>query len=261
MKTPLLRGRVFDDRDRQGMPSVMIVNETLARRYFAGQDPIERTVKTPHGAAKVVGVVADTHHQGLDSEPRPEIFLPFLQNAFGGMAVVVRTTSDPDLYAAAIRREVAQVDPSQPIFDLRSMDDVVSKSVFVPRVSMLLLGAFAGAALLMAIVGIYGVISYSVSQRTREFGLRMALGAQAGDTMRLVVGRSMMLVMAGLALGLVGAIATTRVLSGMLHGVSALDPLVFVGVSVVLIATAFLACVLPARRAAAIDPIDALRVE
>jgi ABC-type antimicrobial peptide transport system permease subunit len=126
---------------------------------------------------------------------------------------------------------------------------------------MLLLGAFAGAALLMAIVGIYGVISYSVSQRTREFGLRMALGAQAGDTMRLVVGRSMRLVIAGLALGLAAAIATTRVLSGMLHGVSALDPLVFVGVSVVLIATALIACVLPARRAAAIDPIDALRVE
>jgi putative ABC transport system permease protein len=261
MKTPLLRGRLFDDRDRQGMASVMAINETLARRYFAGQDPLDRVVRTPHGAARVVGVVADTHHRGLDSEPRPEIFLPFLQNPFGGMAVVVRTTADPEGYAAAIRREVTQIDPAQPIFDLRTMDDVLSRSVFVPRVSMLLLGAFAGAALLMAVVGIYGVISYSVGQRTREFGLRMALGARPGDTMRLVVSKSMALVLCGIVLGLVGAFATTRALAGMLHGVSALDPLVFAGVSLVLAATALVACVLPARRATTIDPIEALRVE
>jgi putative ABC transport system permease protein len=238
-----------------------VLNETLQRRYFGGQDPIDRTIKTPHGAARVVGVVADTRHQGLDSEPRPEIFLPFLQSAFPGMAVVMRTAGDPAALADSVRREVMAVDPAQPIFDLRAMDEVLERSVFVPRLSMLLLGAFAGSALLMAIVGIYGVISYSVSQRTREFGVRMALGANAADTVRLVVGRSMALVGAGVVIGLIGAAGVTRVLTRMLHGVSPLDPMVFVVVSIVLAATALVACVLPARRATSVDPIQALRVE
>lgn len=261
MKIPLLRGRLFDERDRQEAPAVMVVNETLARRYLAGRDPIDRTIRTPHGAARVVGIVADTRHYGLDSEPRPEIFLPFLQNAFTGMALVVRTATDPARYGDAIRREVLAVDSAQPIFDLRTMDTVLSRSVFVPRLSMLLLAAFAGSALLMAIVGIYGVISYSVSQRTREFGLRMALGAQSSDTILLIVSKSMALVAAGLLIGLGGAAGVTRVLSGMLHGVSPVDPFVFSAVSIVLAGTALVACLLPARRAATLDPIDALRVE
>lgn len=261
MKIPLVRGRLFDERDRQGAPAVMVINETLARRSFAGQDPIDRTIRTPHGAARVVGIVADTRHYGLDSEPRPEIFLPFLQNAFPGMALIVRTGTDPAAYTALIRREVLAVDSAQPIFDLRTMETVLSRSVFVPRLSMLLLAAFAGSALLMAIVGIYGVISYSVGQRTRELGLRMALGAQASDTMRLVVGKSMALVATGVLIGLAGAVGVTRTLSGMLYGVRPLDPFVFGAVSAVLAGTALVACLLPARRATKVDPIQALRVE
>jgi putative ABC transport system permease protein len=259
MKIPLVRGRLFDERDRQGMPSVMVINETLLRRYFAGEDPIDRTVRTPHGAARVIGIVADTHHHGLDSEPRPEIFLPFLQNAFMGMAVVARTAADPAELAALIRREVLAVDPEQPIFDLRTMEAVLSRSVFLPRLSMLLLAAFAGSALLMAVVGIYGVMSYAVSQRTRELGLRMALGARTQDTMRLVVGQSMALVAIGILIGVAGAIGVTRTLSGLLYGVSPLDPLVFGAVAAALAGTALTACLMPARRATKVDPIQALR--
>jgi putative ABC transport system permease protein len=261
MKIPLLRGRLFDESDRLGAPGVMVINETLARRYFTGQDPIDRTIKTPHGAAKVVGIVADTRHYGLDSEPRPEIFLPLLQNAFTGMAVVVRTGTDPAGLASLVRREVVGLDPAQPIFDMRTMDAVLSRSVFVPRLSMLLLAAFAGAALLMAIVGIYGVMSYAVTQRTRELGLRMALGAQARDTLLMIVGKSMALVAAGVILGLIGAAGVTRLLSGMLYGVSPVDPLVFGAVSLVLAGTALVACLLPALRATKVDPVQALRVE
>jgi putative ABC transport system permease protein len=261
MRIPLLRGRLFDDRDRQGTAGVMVINETLARRYFTGQDPIDRTIKTPHGAARVVGVVADTRHYGLDSEPRPAIFLPFLQNAFTGMAVIARTGTNPADYAALVRREVLAVDSAQPIFDVRTMETVLSRSVFVPRLSMLLLAAFAGAALLMAIVGIYGVMSYSVTQRTRELGLRMALGAQARDTLLMIVGKSMALVAAGVVLGLAGAVGVTRLMSGMLFGVSPVDPLIFGAVSIVLAGTALLACLLPALRATRVDPVQALRVE
>lgn len=261
MRIPLVRGRLFDERDRQGAPAVMVINETLARRYFAGQEPIGRTIATPHGAARVVGIVADTRHYGLDREPRPQIFLPALQNPFQGMALVVRTATDPGESAALIRREVLAIDPAQPILDLRTMDAVLARSVLIPRLSMLLVAAFAGSALLMAMVGIYGVISYSVTQRTRELGLRMALGAQARDTMWMVVAGSMTLVAAGLIVGLAAAAAITRTLSGVLYGVSPVDPLVYAGVSVVLAATGLLACVVPARRAAKVDPIVALRVE
>ncbi len=261
MKIPLVRGRLFDERDRQGAPGVMVINETFARRYFVGQDPIDRTVRTPHGAARVVGIVADTRHYGLDNEPRPEIFLPVFQNAFTGMAVIVRTGTDPADLAALVRREVLAVDSAQPIFDLRTMATVLSRSVFVPRLSMLLLAAFAGAAMLMAIVGIYGVMSYSVTQRTRELGLRMALGAQARDTVLMIVGKSMALVAAGVIIGLTGAVGVTRLLSGMLYGVSPVDPLVFGAVSLVLAGTALLACLLPALRATRVDPVQALRVD
>ena len=261
MRIPLLAGRLLEDGDRQGAPAVLVINETLARRYFQAEDPIDRTIRTPHGAARVVGVVGDTRHYGLDSEPRPAIFLPFLQNAFPGMALVVRTAADPAQFAPLVRREVLALDPAQPIFDLRTMEAVLSQSVFVPRTSMLLLAAFAGAALLMALVGIYGVIAYSVGQRTRELGVRMALGATAGGTVRMIVRSSMGSVALGVVIGLAGAVVVSRALSGMLHGVGPLDPLVFGAVPLALAAAALVASLLPARRAAKVDPIEALRVE
>jgi len=261
MKMALVRGRAIDERDRMGAPGAMVINETMARRYFSGRDPIGRVVKNPHGSAEVVGIVGDVKHYGLDSEPRAELFMPAWQQPLNGMALVVRTASDPKLFVDTIRREVLAIDAEQPIFDASTMVDVVARSVFLPRVSMLLLAAFAAAALLLAVVGIYGVVSYAVTQRTRELGVRMALGADAGHTLRLVLGKSMLLVGGGTVCGLVVSFAATRAISRLLYGVSPLDPIVFVGVSALLAASGFIASVIPARRATRVDPIVALRVD
>src|SRR3954469_15337658 len=260
MKIALLKGRVIDSRDRAGAPGTIVINETMARRYFAGEDPIGKVVRNPHGKGEVVGIVGDVKHYGLDSEPRAELFMPAWQQPLNGMALIVRTASDPAGFVDAIRREVLAVDAEQPIYDVSAMADVVSRSVFLPRVSMLLLGAFAVSALLLAVVGIYGVVSYGVTQRTRELGVRMALGANAASTLRLVLGRSMLLVGVGTICGLVGSAGVARVIAGLLYGVSPADPVVFIGVSVVLGAAGLAASVIPARRATRVDPIVALRV-
>ena len=260
MKIALLRGRLIDERDRQGAPGTIVINETMARRYFAGENPIGRVVRNPHGNGEVVGVVGDVKHYGLDSEPRAELFMPAWQQPLNGMALIVRTASDPKGFVESIRREVLAVDAEQPIFDVSAMVDVVSRSVFLPRVSMLLLIAFAISALLLAVVGIYGVVSYTVTQRTRELGVRMALGADAASTLRLVLGKSMLLVGGGTVCGLVASMAVTRAMAGLLYGVSPLDPVVFVGVSLTLATAGFVASLIPARRATRVDPIVALRV-
>ena len=259
MKIALLKGRFIDGRDRQGAPGTIVINETMARRYFAGEDPIGKIVRNPHGKGEVVGVVGDVKHYGLDSEPRAELFMPAWQQPLNGMALIVRTASDPKGFVESIRREVLAVDAEQPIYDVSAMVDVVSRSVFLPRVSMLLLGAFAVSALLLAVVGIYGVVSYTVTQRTRELGVRMALGADAASTLRLVLGRSMLLV--GARHGRAGSWRrwrVTRAIAGLLYDVSPLDPVVFAGVSLMLAAAGFVASLIPARRATRVDPIVAL---
>ena len=260
MKIALLKGRFIDGRDRQGAPGTVVINETMARRHFPGEDPIGKIVRNPHGKGEVIGVVGDVKHYGLDSEPRAELFMPAWQQPLNGMALIVRTASDPKGFVETIRREVLAVDAEQPIYDASAMVDVVSRSVFLPRVSMLLLGAFATSALLLAVVGIYGVVSYTVTQRTRELGVRMALGADASSTLRLVLGKSMLLVGGGTVCGLVASMAVTRAIAGLLYGVSPLDPVVFVGVSLVLGTAGLIASVIPARRATRVDPIVALRV-
>jgi len=261
MKMPVIRGRTIDERDRQGAPGAMVINETMARRYFTGEDPIGRVVRNPHGRAEVVGIVGDVKHYGLDREPRAELFMPAWQNPLNGMAIVVRTASDPQQFVDSIRRVVQGIDAEQPIFAASTMVDVVMRSVFLPRVSMLLLGVFAASALLLALVGIYGVVSYAVAERTRELGVRMALGADAAATLQLVMGRSMLLVGCGTACGLIVSFALTRALSKLLYGVSPLDPVVFVTVSALLAITGLVASFIPARRATTVDPIVALRVE
>jgi putative ABC transport system permease protein len=261
MKMAMVKGRAIDERDRQGAPGAMVVNETMARRYFGGEDPIGRVVRNPHGRAEVVGIVGDVKHYGLDSAPRAELFMPAWQNPLNGMALVVRTASDPQGFVESIRREVLAVDAEQPIYEASTMVDVVTRSVFLPRVSMLLLASFAATALLLAVVGIYGVVSYAVTERTRELGVRMALGADRAATLRLVMGRSMLLVGCGTACGLAVSVAVTRALSRLLYEVSPLDPLVFVSVTVLLAAAGFVASLVPATRATTVDPIVALRVE
>jgi putative ABC transport system permease protein len=260
MKIALRKGRFIDGRDRQGAPGTVVINETMARRYFTGEDPLGKIVRNPHGKGEVIGVIGDVKHYGLDSEPRAELFMPAWQQPLNGMALIVRTASDPKGFVDSIRREVLAVDAEQPIYDVSAMIDVVSRSVFLPRVSMLLLGAFAVSALLLAVVGIYGVVSYTVTQRTRELGVRMALGADAASTLRLVLGRSMLLVGLGTACGLAASVAVTRAIAGLLYDVSPLDPVVFAGVSLLLATAGFAATLIPARRATRVDPIVALRV-
>jgi putative ABC transport system permease protein len=261
MKIPLLRGRILDERDREDGPPVVLINETLARRYFAEEEPIGKVIVNPHGKGEIVGVTRDVHHYGLDADPRPELYLAFRQNVFSGMTLVVRTTSDPQRFASDLRRAIWDVDSDQAIYDMSTMKEALARWVFLPRLSMTLLGAFALAALFLAAVGIYGVIAYSVSQRSTEMGLRMALGAGANDLVGLVVANSMGFVAAGIAAGLVLAVGLARFLSGRLYGVSSLDPLVYAGVALVLGLAALAASFFPARRAARVDPIESLRVE
>jgi putative ABC transport system permease protein len=201
------------------------------------------------------------HHYGLDAQPRPELFLPFSQNVFPGMSIVVRTTSEPERFASDLRGAIWDVDRDQAVYDMSTLEGAIARWVFLPRLSATLLLGFACAALLLAAVGIYGVIAYSVSQRTTEMGLRMALGAGSGDLVDLVVRNSMAFVALGMGAGLLGSLGFARLLSGQLFGVSPVDPLVFLGVVLVLGLAALTASYLPARRATRVDPIEALRIE
>jgi putative ABC transport system permease protein len=262
MAIPLLRGRVLEPRDRGDSPRVMVINETLAAREFGAEDPVGESLSIPIGGAhEIVGVVRDVRHHGLGDAPVPEMYIPMPQNPFGGMVVVVRAAGDPAALAEPVRQAVLAVDPRQPVYAFNTMDELVAADVALPRLNMLLSGTFAAVALLLAAVGIYGVMSYAVSQRTREIGLRMALGARATDALRSVVGRGMATAGIGIGLGLAASFGLTRLLQSQLFGVGALDPLVFGGVSLLLAAIALLASWLPARRATRVDPLIALRHE
>ena len=264
MGIPLKRGRAFTDRDTKEAPGVVLVNEAFARRHFAGEDPIGRRISG--GAAEgnwltIVGVVGDVRQKGLDGEPEAEIYRPFSQGGSPLLSVVVRTAGDPMSLAAAARSQVRALDRDQPVHSMMTMQQRLADSMAPRRSSMLLLGIFAALALLLAAFGIYGVISYSVTQRTHEIGIRMALGAQREDVFRLIVGQGMILVSIGVAMGLAGAFAVTRVLSGLLYEVSVTDPAIFVGIALLLAGVALLASYIPARRAMKVDPLAALRYE
>ena len=270
MGIPLLKGRNFTEHDDADAPDVFIVNETFVRQYFPNEDPIGRRIKLslragpdkPDANGEIIGVVGDVKHHTLDKESGPECYVPIIKYTDAYMTVMARTaSSDPATLAATLRAAVQQVDPDQPVFDIQTMNQVLARSVATRRFNMLLLGLFASIALLLAGVGIYGVMNYSVSQRTHEIGIRMALGAQASDILKMVVGQGMILTLLGVALGLVAAYFLTRVMTGLLYGVSATDPLTFAGVSLLLMAVALVACLVPARRATKVDPMIALRYE
>ena len=262
MKIPLLKGRHFTAAESKERPRTVIINEAFARAYFADAEPIGQRLNIDMGEpwrCEIIGVARDVTQFALDTEAYPAMYLPSMSMGFAG--VVVRTSGDPLAWAPAVRQAVREVDPEQPIANLGSMEQIVAGMLEESRFRTLLLGLFAALALCLSAIGIYGVIAYSVAQRSREIGIRMALGAQAGDILRMILGQGMKLTLAGVGLGVAGALAVTRVLSSLLFGVSATDPLTFAVIAALLIVVALLACWIPARRATKVDPLVALHGE
>ncbi|MEK6323107.1 MAG: ABC transporter permease [Acidobacteriota bacterium] len=264
--TPLIQGREFDERDSDGAPKVVAINHSMARALFPNDDPIGKHLKLVNPEQSddwrtIVGVVGDVKYQGLDDTAQQEIYTPFPQTQFLWSYVMVRTSSDPGALMASVRSAVSSADPNISAVNMQPMRQLVSQSVASPRFNTILLSVFAGLALVLAAVGLYGVMSYLVTQRTREIGIRMALGARPGDVFKSVVGNALILALIGVGVGLAGAVAVTRVMSTLLFGVSATDPLTFVVISVLLTGVALAASFVPARRATKVDPMVALRYE
>jgi putative ABC transport system permease protein len=264
---PLLAGRLFNDQDQEKTIPVLIINKTFAERYFAGKDPIGKRIRggASNDWVTIIGVVGDVKQSGLTQPARAEIFLPYTQTRYSSlmqsMTLVVRSQTDPTNLTSAIRAEVQAVDPIQPIYNVQKMETVIADSFSDHRLNTILLSIFATLAMLLAMIGIYSVMSYTVTQNTREIGIRMALGAQRRDIYRLVVGQGILLTLIGVVIGLIGSLALTRFLSSLLFGVTATDPITLAGVSILLVLVAIAACYIPARRATKVDPMVALRYE
>jgi putative ABC transport system permease protein len=265
---PLLRGRTFTDADNENAPLVGMINSKLAREFFANQDPVGKRFTFGHASATsppkwitIVGVVGDTKLYGLANPPRLEVYVPFRQETANDMTLLVKSPLDPAALISSIRGAVASIDKDQPIFAISTMNQLRSDSTSTRRITLVLLGAFSGLALVLATIGIYGVISYSVAQRTHEIGIRMALGAQHRNVLRMVLGQGGKIAAAGVAIGLLAALVLTRLMSSLLFSVNASDPATFAAVALLLAFVAVLACYVPARRAMRVDPVVALRHE
>ena len=267
MKMRLLRGRLFDDRDTPEAPPAMLVSDAFARRFFPGEDPLGKRIRIDgeegkHPPREIVGVVGDVRRGGLDVDAEPEFYVSYLQSPERRLNLVLSTeTPDAASLTQAARAAVREFDPNQLIWRTQTMDELLGKSLAPRRFNMMLLATFAGVALVLAGVGLYGVMSYTVTRRTHEIGIRMALGAQRGDVLRLVVSQGLALTLVGVALGLACALALSRVLTSLLFGISATDPLTYAVVALLLVAVALVACLVPARRATKVDPMVALRYE
>ena len=269
MGIDVVRGREFNRLDTREAKGVAVVNAALVARYFPDEDPIGRVIEglPPHVALggffaesfEIVGVAQDVKYFGLVEPSEPSLYLPVAQAPFRRMSYILRTAADPEALMATAQREIRAMDPTVPVSQVSTMERILSASVARERFSMILLVLFAGVALLLASVGIYGVISYAVSQRTAELGVRIALGAEPGDVLRLVLADGVRLAVGGVALGLVGAALLSRVMASQLHGVSATDPVTYVGVAVVLTLVALVAAYIPARRTVRMDPVAALQ--
>ena len=264
---PLLRGRTFTDQDNEKAPLAGLINAMVARRFFPNEDPIGKRFMFGHPASDpakwytIVGVVSDTRLYGLANPARLEVYLSFRQNPRNSMALVVRSGADPASLTSEVRDAVQSIDKDQPVFAVSTMEELVRNSVATRRITLVLLGLFSGLALVLGAIGIYGVISYSVAQRTHEIGIRMALGAPRSDVFRLVVGEGLKLAGVGIAIGIAASFGLARLMSSLLYGISATDFETFMGVAVLLALVTLLACYIPARRAMRVDPTVALRYE
>jgi putative ABC transport system permease protein len=267
MNIPLVRGRYFAEQDGPDAPGVAIVDETMARKYWPNEDPVGKRISFETGPdnqprwREIVGLVGHVRHKDLEGDSRVQYYVPLMQRPNAGVFLAARTSGDPEALTAPVRGVIRELDGDLPVYKVTTMRQLVADSMAQRRFSMLMLGIFAAVALLLASVGLYGVLAYSVTQRTREIGVRMALGAQTRDVLRMVVGQGMALALAGVGVGLGVAFAVTRLMTSFLYGVTATDPAVFAAVAVLLTAVAFLACYIPARRATRVDPMEALRYE
>ncbi|MFL6520831.1 MAG: ABC transporter permease [Chthoniobacterales bacterium] len=265
MGIPLVRGRNFDEHDIKGSTPVTIINEQTARDVFPGEDPIGQFIENygpKNEKLQVVGVVGNVRHLALETAPRPEIYQPLGQGLWPLVFIAVKTAPEnPVSLLPAVQQAVWSVNKSVPLGNPRSMNEMIARTLLQKKFTMLLLSIFAGAALLLAAIGLYGVISYSVAQRTRELGIRIALGAQRGDVLRLILRQGMTLVAVGVIFGIAASLGLTRLIASLLYGISASDPITFLILSLALVLVAFIACWLPARRASAVDPIVALHAE
>jgi predicted permease len=265
----LLKGRAFAPYDNEAAPGVVIINETLAARFFPGEDPIGKRLElsgSPKDLREIVGVVSDVRNYGVDAEVKPEVYVPLLQSAPGylssvtsALTIVLRSTIEPTALGQTLREQVQALDKDQPVSELKTMEWYLADSMAQRRFNMLLLAVFAVLALVLAAVGIYGVIAYTVTQRTHEMGIRIALGARGGDILRLVFSNAMATTIIGIVIGLGAAFALTRLLQSLLYQVTATDPVVFATIPLLLLTVAAIATYLPARRAMKVNPITALR--
>jgi putative ABC transport system permease protein len=263
MQIPLLAGREFNDRDNSSGPPVAIINQMMATRFFPGEDPLGKNVMLVREKqnVQVVGVVGDIRRFAIDEVVEPEIYWPYMQSARWATYFVFRTSVEPNGLVPAVRSRVSALDKDLLVTNVSTVDQLITSALRTPRFNAALIGGFAAVALLLAVVGLFAVISYSVTQRTHEIGVRIAVGASQRDILKLIVGKGALLTVMGIGTGLAASVALTRVLSTMLFEISVMDPFTFAGISVLLIVVSMLACYVPARRAMRVDPIVALRYE
>jgi putative ABC transport system permease protein len=268
MGIPVLQGRAYTDRDDQNAPRVMIVNQKLARDIFPDENPIGKRINFGNVDNnqqpvwfEIVGVVANVRSLELREEPADELYFSFGQDYWPAMSLVVRSSVEPGSLSGSVRQVVNEVDRTVPVSNVKTMDHIVSESITQPRFNLFLLGLFSTVAMLLSAAGIYGVTAYSVTQRTHELGIRLALGAQVGDVLKMILGQGMAVIGIGLVIGLLSAFALMRLLRSLLFGVGENDPLTFAAITLVLLLVALIACYIPARRATKVDPLVALRYE
>ena len=265
MAIPLITGRTFSPAEFAAEKHVVIINHTFAQKYFHGVNPIGQKItidmKDPNVPSEIIGVVGDIHGADLTVAPWPTIYWPYPELAYSGMTMVVRTETDPLSLVSAAREIVQSIDKGEPIAKVATMDQMISDSVARSRFSATLLAVFAALAMILACIGIYGVMAYATAQRRNEIGIRMALGAQRSDVLRLILGHGAKLALLGAAIGVVGGLLLARFLKSQLYGIAANDPLTFAAATILLVGVALAACYIPARRAMRVDPMDALRYE